>query len=67
MARGDPVGARLKARAVVFLIGERPCPSASHRLRCYVPFAPHPRLPAYRPSCTSTYLRYGLHTAESPA
>lgn len=60
VALGDPVGARLKARAVVVLIGERPGLSASDSLGCYVTFAPEPGLPDSRRNCISNIRQDGL-------
>ncbi|WP_449410506.1 ethanolamine ammonia-lyase subunit EutC [Methylobacterium komagatae] len=60
VALGDPVGARLKARAVAVLIGERPGLSASDSLGCYITFAPEPGLPDSRRNCISNIRQDGL-------
>ena len=60
VALGDPVGARLKARAVAVLIGERPGLSASDSLGCYITFAPEPGLPESRRNCISNIRQDGL-------
>lgn len=60
VALGDPIGARLGARAVVMLIGERPGLSASDSLGCYVTFAPEPGLPDSRRNCISNIRQDGL-------
>ncbi|MCJ2012803.1 ethanolamine ammonia-lyase subunit EutC [Methylobacterium sp. J-076] len=60
VALGDPIGARLQARAVVVLIGERPGLSASDSLGCYVTFAPEPGLPDSRRNCISNIRQDGL-------
>ena len=67
VALGDPVGARLKARAVVMLIGERPGLSASDSLGCYVTFAPEPGLPDSRRNCISNIRQDGLSLAAASA
>ena len=63
VALGDPVGARLRARAVVMLIGERPGLSASDSLGCYITFAPEPGLPDSRRNCLSNIRENGLAIA----
>jgi len=60
VAIGDPIGARLEARAVVVLIGERPGLSASDSLGCYITFAPEPGLPDSRRNCLSNIRQDGL-------
>lgn len=60
VAIGDPVGARLGARCVVVLIGERPGLSASDSLGCYITFAPEPGVPDSRRNCISNIRQDGL-------
>ena len=60
VAIGDPIGARLKARCVVVLIGERPGLSASDSLGCYITCAPEPGLPDSRRNCISNIRQDGL-------
>lgn len=63
VAIGDPIGARLKARCVVVLIGERPGLSASDSLGCYITWAPEPGLPDSRRNCISNIRQDGLAVA----
>ena len=60
VAIGDPIGARLGARCVVVLIGERPGLSASDSLGCYITYAPEPGLPDSRRNCISNIRQDGL-------
>ncbi|MCJ2072939.1 ethanolamine ammonia-lyase subunit EutC [Methylobacterium sp. J-030] len=60
VAIGDPIGARLGARCVVVLIGERPGLSASDSLGCYITCAPEPGLPDSRRNCISNIRQDGL-------
>ncbi|WP_457106232.1 ethanolamine ammonia-lyase subunit EutC [Methylobacterium sp. P5_C11] len=60
VAIGDSVGARLGARCVVVLIGERPGLSASDSLGCYITFGPQPGLPDSRRNCISNIRQDGL-------
>lgn len=65
VALGDDVGAALKARATVMLIGERPGLSAVDSLGAYLTYAPQTNLADSRRNCISNIRDGGLSIAEA--
>ena len=65
VALGDVVGAALKARLVLVLIGERPGMSAHDSLGAYLTYAPHPGRTDAERNCVSNIRPQGLGYAQA--
>lgn len=65
VALGDAVGAALKARLVLVLIGERPGMSAHDSLGAYLTYAPHPGRTDAERNCVSNIRPQGLGYAQA--
>jgi ethanolamine ammonia-lyase small subunit len=67
VALGDGIGALMKARMTVLLIGERPGLSAPHSLGAYITLGPTPGLTDERRNCVSNIQSAGLSYEEAAA
>lgn len=65
VALGDEIGALLRARMTLLLIGERPGLSAPHSIGAYLTLGPTPGLTDERRNCVSNIQSAGLSSAEA--